>query len=194
VQPAGDLVAGPGQITMPLRPDLEHHGVTVGDHWTLSLGTQSRHRDGQGIVGVALASVLGVQQPHPGGQLGLHINHPLAGGDQLLGQQAAQPRGALYRPDPVRPGGRPRDQLLGLGRAGANAYLAQRLLGRGNCHRGVRALVRIDPDHHCHLAPSTSAIGSDRPWRACLIPDLHWAFVPLSNHATARSDRAGASI
>jgi hypothetical protein len=137
VQPAGDLVAGPGKITMPLRPDLQHRGVTVGDHRTLSPGTQRRHRDGQGIVGVALAGVLGVQQPHPRGQLGLHIQHPLAGGDQLLGQQVAQPRRALHRPDPVRPGSRPGDQLPGLSRAGADPHLAQRLLGRGHRHRGV---------------------------------------------------------
>ena len=34
----------------------------------------------------------------------------------------------------------------------------------------------------------------DRLWRACLIPDLRWALAPLSSHATARSDGAGASI
>ena len=157
MQPAGDLVAGPGKITMPLRPDLQHHGVVVGEHGALTLGAQCRHRDGQGIIGVALAGVLGVQQPHPGGQLGLHIQHPLPGGNQLLGQQAAQPGSALYRPNPVRPGGRPRDQLPGLRRAGTDPHLAQRLLGRGNCDRGVRALMRVDPDHHCHSAhpPST---------------------------------------
>jgi hypothetical protein len=54
VQPAGDLVAGPGKITMPLRPDLKHRGVVVGEHWALGLGAQCRHRDGQGIAGSLL--------------------------------------------------------------------------------------------------------------------------------------------
>ena len=38
-----------------------------------------------------------LQQPHPGRQLGLHIQHPLTGGDELLGEQVAQAAGALDR-------------------------------------------------------------------------------------------------
>jgi hypothetical protein len=101
VQPAGGLVADPGKITMPLRPDLQHRGVIVGEHWALSLGAQCRHRDGQGIVGVALASVLGVQQPHPGGQLGLHIHHPLPRRQPAAGPAGGPARG---RPPPPRSG------------------------------------------------------------------------------------------
>jgi hypothetical protein len=33
-------------------------------------------------------------QPDPCGQLGRHVQHVLAGGGQLLGQQVAQPAGA----------------------------------------------------------------------------------------------------
>src|ERR1039457_5546821 len=36
-------------------------------------------------------------------QLGLHIKYPLARGPQLLGEQVAEPGGALDRPGPLRP-------------------------------------------------------------------------------------------
>src|SRR5450631_1228279 len=36
-------------------------------------------------------------------QLGLHIKYPLARGPQLLGEQVAEPSGALDRPGPLRP-------------------------------------------------------------------------------------------
>jgi hypothetical protein len=91
MQPAGGLVACPGKIAVPFGPHLQHAGVVIGDHFPPGLGPQRRHRHRQGIVRVALAGVPDLQQPHPGSQLGLHIGHPLASGDQLLGQQAAQP-------------------------------------------------------------------------------------------------------
>ena len=62
----------------------------------------------------------------------------------------AQPAGAFHRPGPLRPGLRPGDLLPGLVRAGPHPQLAQQLLGRADRHRGMRALMRVDPDHHCH--------------------------------------------
>jgi hypothetical protein len=150
MEPADDLVAGPGKITMALGPHLQHDGVAIDGHLLAALGPQRRHRHRPGIVRVGLVRVAGLQQPDPGSQLGLHIQHPLAGGDQLLGQQPAQPAGAFHRPGPLRPGLRPGNQLPGLVRAGPHPQLAQRLLGRADRHRGVRALMRVDPDHHCH--------------------------------------------
>jgi len=41
------------------------------------------------------------------------------------------------------------EQPLGLGRAGAYTHLALRPLGLAYHHRGVRALMRVDSDHHC---------------------------------------------
>jgi hypothetical protein len=32
VQSAAGLVTGPGQVTVPFRPDLQYHGVVLGDH------------------------------------------------------------------------------------------------------------------------------------------------------------------
>ena len=53
-------------------------------------GPQRGDRYRPGIVGVVLVRVTGLQQPHPRRQLRRHIQHPLTGGDQLLGQQPAQ--------------------------------------------------------------------------------------------------------
>src|SRR5215831_7771792 len=39
VQPAGALVAGPGKITMPFGPHLQHAGVVIVDH----LPPKARH-------------------------------------------------------------------------------------------------------------------------------------------------------
>ena len=133
---------------MPFRPDLQHDSVTVGEHRARLLGPQRGHRHRVGVVRVVLAGVPGLQQPHPGGQLRRHIQHPLTGGDQLLRQQIPQPGRALDRPGPLRPPLRPRPQLFRLGRAGAHLQLAQRLLACADRHRGVRALVRAGPDHH----------------------------------------------
>jgi len=47
------------------------------------------------------------QQPQPGAQLGLHIEHVLTRDYQLLGKQIAQAAGALNRPDPFWPSCRP---------------------------------------------------------------------------------------
>ena len=141
---------------MPFRPDLQHYGVVAGDHRTPGLRPQCGDRHRVGVIRVVLAGVPGLQQPHPGGQLRRHIQHPLTGGDQLLGQQIPQPGRALDRPGPLRPPLRPRQQLAGLGRAGAHLQLALPLFARADRHRGVRALVRVDPDHHfCHQRTPT---------------------------------------
>jgi len=144
---------------------------------------------GRRIIRIVLIRVTGLQQAHPAGQPRLHVQHPVARRDQLLGQQPAQPAGTLHRPGPLRPHRRPRDQLPGPGGAGAHPQLAQRLLRRADRRRRVRALVRVHADHHCrHQHPPGHPRGRGRTWRACLIPDL-LGLAPLSSHATARPDR-----
>src|SRR5258708_1842011 len=54
-------------------------------------------------AGVVLVRRAGRQQPHPGGQLGLHVEHELTRGHQLLGQEVADPAGALDPPGPPPP-------------------------------------------------------------------------------------------
>ena len=66
-------------------------------------GAKGGHGDRDGVVGVALAAVAGRQQPHPGGQLGGHVNDRFTLADQLLSQPAAKAAGALHRPAPLGP-------------------------------------------------------------------------------------------
>ncbi|HEX7269602.1 MAG TPA: hypothetical protein VF256_19560 [Streptosporangiaceae bacterium] len=122
--------------------------MILGEHRAPGRGAQRRDRHREGIVGIVLIGVPGLQQPHPGGQLGRHIQHLLPGGNQLLGQQMPQPVRALHRPGPLRPPHRPRQQLLRLGRASIYPQLAQRLLAHADRYRRGRALARADPDHH----------------------------------------------
>src|SRR6266702_2046605 len=102
--------------------------------------------DRTGVAGVALVRRPARQRPDPGAKLGLHIQHPLAGRHQLLGQQVTQAVGAPGRPGPLRPGRRPRQQPLGLGGRQAHPQLIQRLPGHADRHRGMRALVRVNAD------------------------------------------------
>ena len=154
---------------------------------------QRGHRDRAGVVRVVLVHVPGGQQPHPRAQLGLHVQHPLAGGQQLLRQQVPQSARPLDRPGPLRPGRGPRQQPLGLRCASAHPQLAQRLFRTADHHRRVRRLVRIDPDHHCcHDRPPLPGTWQDRGGHA-YFQDLT-ALAPLLSHATARSRQASTSF
>ena len=76
-------------------------------------------------------------------------------------------------------------QLVRLGRAGAHLQLAQLLFRQPDRHRGMRALVRVDPNHHFrHQHTPDRSHRTGKPRRACLITVL--ALAPLSNHAAAR--------
>jgi hypothetical protein len=89
MQATGGLVAGPGQVPVPLGPDLQHGGVVLSDHWALGLGAKRRDRHREGVIRVVLVGVPGLEQPHPGGQLGRHV------------QRAGSP--GQRRPPPPRP-------------------------------------------------------------------------------------------
>jgi hypothetical protein len=146
-----------------LGPDLQDRRVVIGDHLTAAPGTQRRDRDRQGVVRVVLVRIAGLQQPDPGGQLGLHVQDPLPGGGELLGEQVTQAAGAFHRPGPLRPRRRPGDQLLSLSSRSADPQLTQRLFRQIDDHRRMRALVRVYPDHHCRHkhAPKSSSPGMD---------------------------------
>ena len=114
MEPADDLVAGPGKITMALGPHLQHDGVAIDGHLLAALGPQRRHRDRAGIVRVGLVRVAGLQQPDPGSQLGLHIAAPARRRRPAAGPAAGPARGRLppprsapARPAPRQPASRP---------------------------------------------------------------------------------------
>jgi hypothetical protein len=69
-----------------------------------------RHRDR--IIGVARAAVADREDPHPGGQLGRHVQDRLAVASQPLRQGSADAVGALDRPAALRPAPGPLAQLL----------------------------------------------------------------------------------
>jgi hypothetical protein len=150
VQAAGDLVTGAGQVPVPTGPDPQHRRVVLGRDLTAGPRAERGDRDRPGVVRVVLAGVPGLQQPDPRGQLRLHVQHPLPGGQQLLGQQTAQPARALDRPGPVRPFRCPSEQLGGLPFRRLYPELSQRFLSRADRHRRMRGLMRVDANHHSH--------------------------------------------
>jgi hypothetical protein len=96
------------------------------------------------------------------------------------GRPAAGPAGAPARWRPraaqVRSGQARAhaQQLPGLVRVGTDPHPAQRHLTSIDRHRGVRALVRVDPDHH-RRHQHTPPRHPSRQWgprRACLTPEL----------------------
>jgi len=102
--------AGAAQVAVTLGPDLQHRRVIIWPHLPAGRRAQRRDRDGAGVIGVVLARRPGGQQADPGTELGLHIQHPLARGEELRGQQVTQTAGALDSPGPLRPRRRPRQQ------------------------------------------------------------------------------------
>ena len=134
------------------------------------------HRERVGVVGLAAAAT--TQRADPGGQLGRHVEHRLALGDQPLRQPGTHPAGTLHRPDPVpvRAGER-------LHRPVAGPVIDEPLLGQHplvgvDHHQRVARLVRIDPDHNSR--PSTHP--PQLEWtarRAELLPAKHTPLEPL---------------
>jgi len=112
VQPAGGLVAQTGQVAVALGRYLQHRRVIIGPDLPDAGRPQRGDRHRPGIVGIVFVNVTGRQQPHPGGQVGRHIQHPLTSGQQLLGHQMADALGALDCPGPLRPGRDPRLPVL----------------------------------------------------------------------------------
>ena len=113
LQPAGDLVARPGQVAVALGPHFQHCRVVLSGHLPPGPGSQRRRRPSTGRRWGRSCSYP-LQQPHPGRQLGLYIQDALASGNELLGEQVTQPAGTLDHPGPPRPGRRPLEQLPGL--------------------------------------------------------------------------------
>ena len=79
------------------------------------------------------------------------------------GPAAGPARGRLPPPRSAPASLRPGNQLPGLARAGPHPQLARQLPGRTDRNRGARALLRSDPDHHCHqCTPILTSDQTDR--------------------------------
>ena len=101
---------------------------------------------------VGLVAAFGVEQPHPRRQLRWHIEHRLAGRDELLRQQRAGAGRAFDRPTPRLEPRRERAAADRVACDRAHPDLADELLVRVEHRRGVRSLVWIDSDdEHLNL-------------------------------------------
>ena len=83
--------------SVSIRKRLE---LTVELQHPQGLGAHRDHRDRVRIVGVGLAVVTGVEEPHPGSELGRDVNDTLAGLQEALRQRASGAVGALDQPTP----------------------------------------------------------------------------------------------
>jgi hypothetical protein len=146
VQPAQGPGAFGDQVVAAVAEQSQDDGVVLeGDRSQLPVvDGGGRHRGGVGQV--ALAGAAGPEQPGPGGQLGRHIHNRLAGGDQQLGDAAAQPAGPLHRPAALGPLLGPDQQLGGGLTAGRQAQLAEQAAVRVQGGGGQGALVGVDAD------------------------------------------------
>ena len=96
------------------RPDPHHDRLILPGQLRQLTGTQRGDSHRAGIVLVGLVDLPRIEQPDPGGQLGRHVQHPFAGGDQLLREQLPQLARPLDRPRPLSPTTGPAQQLYGL--------------------------------------------------------------------------------
>lgn len=116
MQTADDAVTGAAQVAVTADPDLHHRRVILDRDPPDIRGPHRRNSNRPGIVRVVLVHRAGVEQPHPGGQFGLHVEDLLTGGEQLLSEQATESGSAFDRPYPLGPGRRPGPQVLNLRR------------------------------------------------------------------------------
>ena len=102
----------------------------------------------------SLGSVLSerpvAEHPHPRHQRRGHVEHGLAGIDELLGQEIAEPAGGLDRPRAFPERLRPRQQLRRLLARRTHPRAVEFALAVVDRDRGVTRLVGIDTDDHRH--------------------------------------------
>jgi hypothetical protein len=137
VQPAALLVPPAGHVGVPFRQQPADRHVIGRAHHRQRRRVQRGQRHRAGVVRIGLGRLTGPQHPHPRGQRGGHIDHRLAGGHQLLGEQVAQPAGALHRPRPSPRTIGPRQQLGQLSAARPHGDLPEFTLPPVQHGRGV---------------------------------------------------------
>jgi hypothetical protein len=150
VQPAGDLGPGPVQVTVTLRPHLQHRRVIARSDFPAGRRAQRRNSDRPCVVRVVLAHRPSGQQPHPGAQLGPDIQHLLTRSQEMLGQQIPQtPAPSTAQ---VRSG---QAAAHASSRCAWAAEARTRSSPSGSSAAPIATLMRIHPDHHYrHEQPS----------------------------------------
>ena len=115
-----------GEVVTTIGQHAQDDGLVVGHHGIQASVAERGDRSGQGVIGVVLLRAPGAEHPHACRQGRWHVDDVLAGGDELLGQQAAQAPGGLDGPPPLREALGPRQQLVALSARGLHPDGAKR--------------------------------------------------------------------
>ena len=183
VQPVEGLRAAAGQLVPPVGQQPQHRQVLVDLQLAKAAGPQRHHDDGVRVVRVALAGMSGVEHPDAGGQLGWHVEDPLAVGEQPRRHRPASAIGALHRPRPARPlPAVPQHRPVAAGIGAEPAGREQHLPLVADLDRG-RGLMRIHPDDHAaHTRRSSRrAVADSEDGQRYYEPSR-----PLLSHASPR--------
>jgi hypothetical protein len=145
---------------MSVGEQPQYRGVVIGDDWPEPVVAQPGDRGRQGIVRVVLRCLRRADQPHSRRECGRHVDDVLAGGDELLSQQAAQATRRLNRPRPlVIERFSPRQQPLHLPAIRRHTQPSDRSLIAVDRDCSVRRLVGVHPDQHHRECLLVHALG-----------------------------------
>ncbi len=147
--PAQQLLVGRHQLPPAgqQQPDLDRQVVQADLPQVIAVA--GRQRGGAGIVAIGLVRGA-TQRADPGRQGRGHVDDVLAGRYQPDCQQPPEATRALHRPAAVIESVGPRQQRRDLAPVCGHPQLVDGPVAMVDRYRGVRPLVRIDPDHHRH--------------------------------------------
>jgi len=149
----------PAEVTIALRQDPQHHPMIGALDRSETRRAHRRDGDRAGVVRVVLVRLPRPQQPHPRRQRRRHIDDALAGVDELLGEEVAEPASGLDRPRPFLERCRPSHQAIHLGLRRPNLEAGELAFAVVERDRLVGLLVRVDPDHHCCYLYASVVVG-----------------------------------
>src|SRR3974390_1737782 len=171
-------------VLVPFGQQSQYCGVVGGLDRPEPWGAEGGNGHRASVVGVVLVRLARPEHPHPRGKGGRHVEHVLAGIDELLAQQVAESSGRLDGPGALLERRRPPEQPVDLLSSGPDGDGGQFSLIASNGHGGVGRLVRVDSDDDGHEYLLVCLLGTAR---ALLIQiAVHF---PLSSHSAARSRR-----
>jgi len=148
------LGAQRGEIALAVREHPQDRSVIIGDDGSEPSAAQRRDRRRQRVVRVVLRGAARAEHAHPRRERRGDVDHVLAGADELLRQQVAEPSRGLDRPPPIRERLGPCQQLLALRAGRSDLELSDGDLVTVDRDRGVPPLVRVNADQHHHECAS----------------------------------------
>jgi hypothetical protein len=185
VQPVDGLSARSDQVLASLGQQVQDCCLVLDADLAQGGNAASGDGDRDRIVRVALAAVADRQHPHPGGQLGRHVQDLFAVANQPLGQRPADAVGTLDRPTSLLPLSGPLAQQLVAVQGGGDALLAEQVAVLVQGGGGVGGLMGVDADHHRHAGTLLEAGRRHREGRPTLGHSR-----PLLSHSRSGAGRA----